>query len=131
MKTYRGTLTSTGWVHWDQITALLAGDKCLWTDLGGLHGVADVPPALPVGATHLWAWRTDRWIRVRIDSGRALATTLSPDTAASGVLVTFTKPQGIAWERHERAAECRLSVTLIRTEGPAPITFIADCTPTA
>lgn len=122
-----GQLTSTGWVQWPHIAALIGDDRCLWTDLGGLHAGSDCPAALPVGTTHLWAWRPDRWVRVRVDAGRAQATTLS--TGGPGDPVTFAKSDGIAWEGHERATECHLSVTLIRTEGRAPITFIASCTP--
>lgn len=122
------SITSTGWTGWDEIVRLLGGDRCLWTDLGGLHH-STAPVRLPVGATHLWAWRPDRWVRVRIDSGRVLATVLTPDAAGTPVVVV--ESDGIAWGNHKRARECHLQVTLLRTEGPAPITFVKAAEPTA
>lgn len=123
-----GALTSTGWVDWQHLTTLLGSDPCLWTDLGGLHYLTTVPPALPVGATHLWAWRPGRWTRVRIDGDRALATFLTPD--GPGLAVAYTTTSGITWGADLRAAECHLEVTLAATEGPAAITFVTSCAPT-
>lgn len=124
---HSGTLTGTGWVEWTDIAALLDGDPCLWTDLGGLHRLEPAPAALPVGATHLWSWRRDRWVRVRLESGRVLATILIPGATEGGTPVTYTTPDGIAWKRHERAAECLLTLQLAQTQGPAPLTFITCC----
>ena len=127
----RGILSSAGWTVWPRIVELIGDDRCLWTDLGGLHYAASVPARLPVGATHLWSWQPDRWTRVRIDVDRALATTLVPGATGDGVAVNFMRSDGISWGKHERAAECQFALTLVRTEGPAPVTFIAACTPTA
>lgn len=117
-------LTSTGWTDWATIAELIGADQCLWADLGGLRH-ADAPRQLPIGATHLWSWRPDRWLRIRIDSGKALATILTPDKP-SGVpcmRVVMVETDGIPWRNHDRARECHLQVTLRRTEGAAPITF--------
>jgi hypothetical protein len=122
--TNQGTLATTGWTDWPTIRDLIGSDPCLWTDLGDPHDGAPAPDELPIGATHLWSWRTDRWIRVRFDAGKALATILTLDPEPTvGIAVTYTRTEGIAWRNHERARRCDLHVTLIRTEGPAPITF--------
>ena len=85
-----GTLVSTGWVGWSSIVDLVGDDLCLWTDLGGLHSLVPLPSSLPVGATHLWAWRPGRWTRVRLDGGRALATAGAP--SANAMLRAATRP---------------------------------------
>ncbi|MDQ3274285.1 MAG: hypothetical protein M3Q39_04440 [Actinomycetota bacterium] len=119
----RGGLTSTGWIDWAGVRAQLGEDECLWVDLGGVHH-GSAPAHRPVGATHLWSWRPDRWARVRFDGDRALATLLTAGVAAPGEPITIRTAEGLPWERYSRAAEWDHKLTLVVTEGTAPITFV-------
>ncbi|MGH4021255.1 MAG: hypothetical protein ACRDT0_18905 [Pseudonocardiaceae bacterium] len=118
-----GGLTSTGWTDWASVFTVLGEDECLWVDLGGLHH-GSAPAELPVGATHLWSWRRDRWARVRFDGDRVLATVLTEGSTTQGETVTARVSEGLPWGRHSRAAEWERKVTLVVTEGGAPITFV-------
>ncbi|HEY6422837.1 MAG TPA: hypothetical protein VIY28_06235 [Pseudonocardiaceae bacterium] len=118
-----GELTSTGWIDWAGVLAMLGKDQCLWVDLGGVHH-GPTPARLPVGATHLWSWRPDRWTRVRFDGDRALATVLTAGSNPQGEPVTARTSEGLPWGQHSRAAEWEHRVTLVVTEGSAPITFV-------
>ena len=117
-----GQLTSHGWTDWTSVLTVLDKDQCLWIDLGGLHH-GPAPTRLPVGATHLWSWRPNRWVRVRVDGDRALATVLTTGGNIPSEAVTARTSDGLPWGRHSRAAEWEHHVTLIVTEGNAPITF--------
>lgn len=118
-----GGLTSSGWIDWAGVLAVLGEDKCLWVDIGGLH-YGSAPARLPVGATHLWSWRPDRWARVRFDGDCVLATVLTTGSDTPGDAVTARVSDGLPWGRHSRAAEWEHPVTLVVTEGSAPITFV-------
>ncbi|MGH8575133.1 MAG: hypothetical protein ACREX8_21565 [Gammaproteobacteria bacterium] len=118
-----GQLTSTGWSDWASVRDVLDEDECFWIDLAGPHH-GPAPPDLPVGATHLWSWRPDRWVRVRVDGDRALATVLTIGANQQGEAVTALVSEGLPWRQHSRAAEWEHPVTLVVTEGSAPITFV-------
>lgn len=118
-----GGLTSTGWTDWTAVRAVLGQDECFWIDLGGAHQ-GSAPAQLPVGATHLWSWRPDRWTRVRLDGDRVLATLLTAGGNTPGEAVTARATDGLPWGRHARAAEWERPVTLVVTEGAIPITFV-------
>jgi len=119
-----GWLDSRGWTDWADVLDLLGEDECLWVDVGGVHHEC-APAQLPVGATHLWSWRRDRWTRVRFDGDRVLATVLTAggNTQGEKGVVTVLFSEGLPWERHSRATEWQHPVTLVMTEGSAPITF--------
>lgn len=119
-----GRLDSRGWTDWADVLDVLGEDECLWVDVGGVHHEC-APAQLPVGATHLWSWRRDRWTRVRFDGDRVLATvlTVGGNTQGEEGAVTVLFSAGLPWEGHSRAAEWQRPVTLVMTEGSAPITF--------
>lgn len=116
-------LTSTGWIDWAGVRAELGEDECLWVDLGGVHP-EPAPAQRPVGATHLWSWRPDRWTRVRFDGDRVLASVLTAGSSSPSETVTARVSEGLPWGRHSRAAEWKRKVTLMVTEGATPITFV-------
>lgn len=118
-----GRLTCTGWIDWVAVLDVLGEDECLWVDLGGVHHGA-APVGLPVGSTHLWSWRRDRWARVRFDGDRVLATVLVAGSNTQGDAVTARVSEGLPWGRYSRAAEWELPITLVVTEGATPITFV-------
>jgi hypothetical protein len=118
-----GKLTSTGWIEWAGVLDELGEDECLWVDLGGVHQ-GSAPAQLPVGATHLWSWRRDRWTRLRFDGERVLATVLTAGSNSPAETVTARVSDGLPWGRHSRAAEWERNVTLVVTEGASPITFV-------
>ncbi|MGH3871371.1 MAG: hypothetical protein ACRDSR_07630 [Pseudonocardiaceae bacterium] len=122
-ETVEGELTSKGWIGWIDVLDVLGEDECLWVDLGGVHQ-GSAPAQLPVGTTHLWSWRHDRWTRVRFDGDRVLATVLTAHRNAQGKEVTARISDGLPWGRDSRAAEWERNVTLVVTEGPAPVTFV-------
>lgn len=123
MRTVRGGLAGTGWIDWADVRTTLGDDECFWVDLGGAH-YGPAPARQPVGTTHLWSWRPDRWTRVRFDGDRALATVLSAGGSRQDGDVTALVSDGLPWARHSRAAEWENPVTLVVTEGSAPITFV-------
>lgn len=59
-------LTSAGW---PDLVHLLAGWRAAWVDLDGMHIDVDLPTALPI-TSHLWAWTSGGWLRVRVDGDR-------------------------------------------------------------
>jgi hypothetical protein len=115
-----GALDSDGWTSWTQVRDLIGDDDCLWVDLRGAHH-GRAPRDRPIG-THLWAWRPGRWVRVRIDGDRVLATVLTED-AETGERVTCVPTEGVPWGADARAAQWSVPVQLLVTDGPAPITF--------
>jgi hypothetical protein len=119
----RGTLTGTGWVDWPRVLDLLGEDECLWIDLARGPHLGPAPATLPVGATHLWGWRRDRWTRVRIDGQRALASVLSAGREPGGEPLEYRVTDGEPWGDDVRAAEWHARLWLLVTEGVAPITF--------
>ena len=123
MSAMSGTLTSTGWTDWAAVRELVGADDCLWVDLTGAHR-GPIPAAVPV-ASHLWSWRPGRWVRVRTDADRALATVLTDGQRAGGRLVTARRATGIPWRRHDRAARWDGPVELVTVEGGPAITFVA------
>lgn len=122
-KPLTGVLTSSGWTDWAEVLGMLGADECLWADLGGIHH-GPAPVRLPVGATHLWSWRPNRWIRVRLDGDRVLATVLTQGNGTPDKSVTARISAGVPWGRHSRTAEWDRRVTLVVTEGHTPITFV-------
>lgn len=119
----KGGLTSTGWTDWATVRAELGEDECFWVDLGGAHQ-GSAPAQLPVGATHLWSWRPERWARVRFDGDRVLATLLTAGNDPQGEAVTARISAGLPWERGSRAAEWGYKVTQMVIECSTPITFV-------
>ncbi|MGV1006355.1 MAG: hypothetical protein ACOYEV_16670 [Candidatus Nanopelagicales bacterium] len=100
----------TGWLNWKDAAAELAGWRCVWVDLAGPH--LGHFPADPVETTHVWAWKSDAWARIRVDEGEALIGYLHPHercpTGAVGCAVTNVSPSMLAdtWsEPHIRVAE--------------------------
>lgn len=115
-----GVLTCAGWSTWAAARTLIDGDACLWVDLRGAHH-GPAPTQRPVG-THLWAWRPGRWVRVRIDGDRVLATVLT-EGGGPGERVAGVVSEGVPWGDGGRAAPWSEPVTLLVTEGSSPLTF--------
>jgi hypothetical protein len=51
---------------WKYLVTSLPEVTAAWADLTGFH-VTDGLPDTPPLATHLWAWRTGTWLRLRLD----------------------------------------------------------------
>lgn len=50
---------------WEQLHGITRTWTAAWTDVAGFH--VDHLPDEPPTTTHLWAWTTDTWLRIRID----------------------------------------------------------------
>lgn len=105
-----GAATFTAWLiargrrPWAEIRPLLTDCTCAWADIDGFH--AGPPPADPPLATHLWAWNTDRLLRVRIDGREGIAAELRLADSGQGEPVSVTERQATSWP----AGEGRVSV---------------------
>lgn len=54
--------------RWPDLVTALPGLTAAWADLDGFH--MDAPPIdLPI-TTHMWCWREDLWVRLRVDGAR-------------------------------------------------------------
>lgn len=67
------------WAHLHETTR---GWTAAWADHHGFH--LDTMPAEIPATTHLWAWTTGRWLRVRIDTPHWWAAVLTPDDIGTG-----------------------------------------------
>ena len=65
---------------WTTLHELTNGWQAAWADTSGFHH-SSLPARLPA-TTHLWAWTTQRWLRVRVDADHWWASLLTtqPDT---------------------------------------------------
>ena len=66
-----GSLVGYGEQGWSQVAELLKGMTAVWFGIDGPQ-TGPVPPAAPIGATHLWAWSEKRLARARIQDGKAI-----------------------------------------------------------
>lgn len=74
------TLTGYRFTTWSQVHALARGCQAAWTDYAGFR-IDPVPETCPP-TSHLWAWSTDRWLRIRPDGdGGAIVGRLQPGPA--------------------------------------------------
>lgn len=88
-------LIAHGRQPWAAIRTLLHGCVCAWADLDGFHG--EPAPAEAPLATHLWAWDTDRLLRIRIDGSEGIAAELRLTESAQGKPVTITERDATSW----------------------------------
>jgi len=88
------TLLGTGArteADWSSLREELDGWQAGWADLEGFH-IQPLPPAPPL-ATHLWAWRSDGWLRVRIDGHDWVASALFRATVRESPLWSSNREQ--------------------------------------
>jgi hypothetical protein len=121
-------LSAHGRIGWAQAASLLTETECAWTDMTGAHCGAP-PTALPVGASHLWAWNSTRCVRLRFDDDAVYAGELTE--TGEGEPVTVTLRTGIQlWKPGDMQAgplpESARSGTwdLLEVTGARPVTFI-------
>ncbi|MBA8825284.1 hypothetical protein FHX42_002635 [Saccharopolyspora lacisalsi] len=60
---------------WNQLHAVTESWTAAWADVEGFH--LETMPATPPVTTHVWAWSTGRWLRVRIDGAHWWAALLA------------------------------------------------------
>ena len=72
---------------WPDMVHTLNGWKAAWVDLEGVHIDVSPPSDLPI-TSHLWAWTTSAWVRIRIDGDR---------WAGSGLFRGTGHPDSAAW----------------------------------
>lgn len=63
--------------EWAQLHAITENWQATWFDNTGLN--LRIMPSTPPATSHLWAWASRRWLRVRIDVPHWWAAILSPD----------------------------------------------------
>ncbi|WP_411574815.1 hypothetical protein [Streptomyces fradiae] len=133
---YEATLTPArlhrhGRMPWPEVRALLAETVCAWSDLDGFHvAPADHLPQDVPQTTHLWAWDTQRFLRIRIDGRDALVAALHPGESGEGEPVTAYVRHGTPWGPDDKQAgplpdaAHTLTFELLELPGPAPATFV-------
>lgn len=65
---------------WPELYHRTSDWTAAWADNHGFH-LEPMPTAAPV-TSHLWAWSTDHWLRIRIDGALWWAALLSPSREA-------------------------------------------------
>ena len=123
-------LSGHGRMDWSDAHRLAGQMDALWMDFDGVQ--MHTFPSDPPQATHIWAWTTDRWLRVRVDGRNVIVGELS--TTSSGVKaeikVTANQYCPLSWSNKDRRIPtptlhrlpARLSV--IETLTLQPIQFI-------
>lgn len=61
---------------WHELHQITHGWTAAWADTTGFH--LEPMPTEPPLATHLWAWTTEKWLRVRLDTPHWWAGILTP-----------------------------------------------------
>lgn len=127
-------VTSGAWLvahgrrSWLEILPLLADCTCLWADLDGIH--AATPPAGPPLSTHLWAWESGRFLRIRVDGTDGIAAELRLSGPGQGEPVTVTERAAATWF----AGDGRVSaddqwrgraVRILEVTGLMPLEFVS------
>lgn len=122
-------LTGRPWQPWSAARTLLDGCECLWVDVDGPHH-RNAPDEIPVGATHLWAWKADHWLRMRLDAGLVATSILSSEPGDDGQPTTVRRDTGVPWgSTYERTAPWEKAIALLTTDTAIPLTFVAGLTP--
>ncbi|MGW2410132.1 hypothetical protein ACWCXK_37295 [Streptomyces sp. NPDC001739] len=128
-------LERIGRLDWHQARSLLAGTTCAWADLDGFHVTeADRLPEEPPQSTHLWAWDTNRCLRLRIDGAQALTAALHPGQNDREQVRVHIRP-GTPWARDDKQAgplpaeAHALAFELLELSGPTAATFVRAVAP--
>jgi hypothetical protein len=120
-------LTAHGRRPWLRVSTLLSGCTCAWADLDGFHcGPSPVGPPL---ATHVWAWDTDRLLRIRLDGGDGIIAELHLTDPGSGETVQVTEWQTSTWPPREGRVSAEdqwrgRTVRSYQVSGPTPLEFV-------
>lgn len=64
---------------WEHLHAITRSWTAAWADVAGFH--LDQLPDEPPVTTHLWAWTTNTWLRVRLDGNHWWAALLARDSS--------------------------------------------------
>jgi hypothetical protein len=135
----QGHLVAYGEVDWPVVAEALRGMDAVWFDLEGPHPVESVPESAPVGATHLWAWDSERLARARIQDDKSILAELwldgsAPPTGdAPAVHVTYALHGGSpTWCVDDgRLGNVEQAKTLVKmptdvyvVDGPTPLEFV-------
>lgn len=112
---------------WEHLHATTRNWTAAWADIDGFH-LNHLPDQPPV-ATHLWAWTTNTWLRVRIDDSHwwaALLTLGSSTKTTFGALANPLNSPASANCGTGRPTTAQASSTARPTRTPSP-----SSTPTA
>ncbi len=96
-----GWLRLHGRQDWTSVRQLLQGSTCAYADYDGFH-IGDAPVD-PPPYSHLWAWATDRFWRVRVDESDALVSSLTvqaPDESGDE-MVRVKRVSALTWKPKE------------------------------
>ncbi|MDV6011654.1 hypothetical protein [Haloechinothrix sp. LS1_15] len=95
---------------WPALHESAEGWTAAWADVEGFHFTV-LPERMPV-TTHLWAWKPDRWLRVRIDGQHWWASLLvhgtdhpRPDWAGYSETVEVTSMPMLHWPTADRRVQ--------------------------
>lgn len=91
---------------WDHLHAITREWTAAWAGIDGFH--LDRLPDQPPLTTHLWAWTTNAWLRVRIDGPHWWAALLTCGSSEEDELWTAPEPieePAITSLRHWPSAE--------------------------
>lgn len=121
-------LEALGPLPWPAIHEVLQTMTCAWADYEGFHvgTVPDEPPPY----THVWAWASDSWARVRVDGDGGIVGVLRPPDDARGILIEVTERTARVWSSEDlRVGPLPPEVvvpraTLLITDESLPITFV-------
>lgn len=123
---FTGWLISHGRRSWTEIHGLLNGCTCAWADIDGFH--AEHPPADPPLATHLWAWREEKLLRIRVDGSEGITAELRLTDSGQGEPVIVIERNAASWRFDEGRVSVRdewrdRALKLYRVQGLMPLEF--------
>lgn len=111
---------------WSALRAL-PGMNWLWLDIRppGAHVSPGLPEARPAGATHIWGWGDDQWVRARIDSSlpAGLAVAILSADEHRGLPANVTLMRGELWPIEDQRVG--LIATFREAGGVAPAVRLA------
>ncbi|PZS33525.1 MAG: hypothetical protein DLM58_07495 [Pseudonocardiales bacterium] len=95
-ETYWLTAVAAG--QWQAARELGAGYTWFWCDLTGQHLHMELPDQPPI-ATHLWGWRSDGWMRWRLDGAEVIGAALHTNRpSGAAVEVRPRLIRGRSWQ---------------------------------
>lgn len=115
---------------WIALREVLTGFECAWADVDGWHEGA-CPHGEPIGATHLWGWRDDALLVVRLGGSHIVCSELRlGDGTASGddqLDVSVSSHDASVWAEGEDGIALPSRYTqfqLLAAEGVSTVWFV-------
>ena len=125
-----GVLVAHDPADWAQLSEVLTGFECAWEDVDGWQE-GPCPQLEPVGATHLWGWKGDRVVLVRLGGSSIVCAELklgeSTTTGDHEMAVRVASHDAGVWADGENGVAVRsrhAAFELLAAEGVSTVWFV-------